>query len=259
MAFLDGSPVAPAALQALGLVNYGHFTSLRVEPGGVRGLSHHLDRLTRDCREVLDADLDHDQVRANLKQALAGVPRPIVARVTIFDPGTDLAAVGISARPHVLVTVRPAPPARQPPLRVRPLSYQRDVATVKHTGLFGALHARGRAQRDGFDDALFVDAEGCVTEGPTWNLGLFDGEHVLWPAGDLLQGVTMRLLQQVHDQTITERVGVTDLGLARAVFATNTAIGIRPITTIGQTSYPGEHPILDLLRKEYEDIPPERL
>jgi len=47
---------------------------------------------------------------------------------------------------------------------------------VTHVGLFGPLHERRAAQLDGHDDALLVH-DGNVLEGPTWNIGFYDGEH----------------------------------------------------------------------------------
>src|SRR6266540_2864338 len=48
---LDGRPVDPAELATLALYNYGHFTSMRVDAGRVRGLTLHLDRLVRRSEE----------------------------------------------------------------------------------------------------------------------------------------------------------------------------------------------------------------
>ena len=44
MAELNGKPATLDDLQSLALTNYGHFTSMRLENGTVRGLSLHLDR-----------------------------------------------------------------------------------------------------------------------------------------------------------------------------------------------------------------------
>ncbi|MGH3852057.1 MAG: aminotransferase class IV [Pseudonocardiaceae bacterium] len=119
-----------AQLEALALTNYGHFTSMRVDEQRVRGLSHHLERLSRDCRRVFDAD----QVRHRIRHALAD---------------------------------------------------------VKHVGLFGSLRHRRIAQRNGFDDVLFTDAEGHIYEAATSNIGLIDGDQIVWPHADRLTGVTM--------------------------------------------------------------------
>lgn len=44
-----------------------------------------------------------------------------------------------------------------------------------------------------------------------------------------------------------------------AVFATNAAVGIRPVSAIDGIQWLTEHPILDTLRKQYADTPYEPL
>ncbi len=259
MAQLDGAPAPPDVLQALGLVNYGHFTSMRVENQRIRGLSHHLDRLARDCQVVFGAHLDRDRVRGYVRHALQDMQGSAIVRVTVFDPALELGHPGADAHPRVLVTTRPAAALPPPSMRVQTMGYQRDLPAVKHIGLFAALLGRRRAQLAGFDDALFVDSASFITEGATWNIGFYDGERVVWPTGDMLTGVTMRLLRQVHDQTVNVPVNVGDIVAMQAAFATNTAVGVRPITAIDDVALPGDHPIFEILRKEYEEIPAESL
>ncbi|MET8993419.1 aminotransferase class IV family protein [Nonomuraea wenchangensis] len=259
MAELNGTDVPAAALQSLALVNYGHFTSMRVQDGRIRGLSHHLDRLARDCRTVFAADLDRELVRRYVRHALRDVQGSVVVRVTVFDPDLELGHPGSETHPHILVTVRPALTLPASPMRVQVVGYQRDLPAVKHVGLFGALSGRRLAQLAGFDDALFMDSTSFITEGATWNVAFYDGERVVWPSGDVLPGVTMRLLQQVHDRTVTTPVNVSDLERMQAAFATNTSIGVRPITAIDNLTLPGDHPIFEILRKEYEEIPAETI
>ncbi|WP_219505276.1 aminotransferase class IV family protein [Nonomuraea ceibae] len=259
MAELDGAPVPPDALQALGLVNYGHFTSMRVEDQRIRGLSHHLDRLVRDCRLIFAAELDRERVRDYVRHALRDVQGAIIVRVTIYDPALELAHPAGDTHPRVLVTTRPAAPLPPSPMRVQTVGYQRDLPAAKHVGLFGALRGRRKAQLAGFDDALFVDNTSFITEGATWNVGFYDGERVVWPSGDVLPGVTMRLLQQVHDRTVHVPVNVGDIASMHAAFATNTSIGVRPINGIDDVALPGDHPIFEILRKEYEEIPAESI
>ncbi|WP_055477686.1 aminotransferase class IV family protein [Sphaerimonospora mesophila] len=259
MAELNGKPVPLAALQVLGLVNYGHFTTMLVRDGHVRGLSHHLDRLVRDCRLVFAAELDPVRIRDHIRHALRDVRDTVVVRVTVFDPALELGRPGADAHPHILVTTRPAGTVPPAPMRVRTVAYQRDSPQVKHVGLFGALRVRRQAQRAGFDDALFVDAASRVTEGATWNIGFHDGERVVWPAGDSLPGVTMRLLRQVHGGMITASVDLAEVSGMRAAFATNSAIGVRPIIAIDDVELPGDHPVFEILRGAYEGIPLERI
>lgn len=260
MSSINGAVAAPEQLQALALANYGHFTSVRVDGGQVRGLSHHLDRLTRDCRRLFDAPLDREQVREWVREAVAASDaESFVVRVTVFDPALKLGCPSASGEPSVLVSIRPAGPAHPAPLTVKSTTYRRDLPEAKHIGLMGSLWCRRTAQLDGFDDALFVDEDGFISEGVTWNIGFFDGEHVIWPDAPALPGVTMCLVTQAHERTATRPVHLQDVAQMQAAFATNTTIGVRPIAAIDDVQLPTDHEIFAVLRKEYEGIPPETI
>lgn len=260
MALLNGRPAEPEALTALALTNYGHFTTMRVDEGRVRGLDRHLERLVRDCGLVFGARLDPDRVRGLLRDAVGDRADAFVVRVTILDPALDLGRPAAAGDPHVLVTQRAAAPATPPPLRVRTVRHQRELAHVKHTGLFGSLHHRRAVQLAGDDDALFVHpADGLVSEGATWSAGFVrDDDTVLWPRADVLPGVTMALLQEVHPHTVAP-LTAAELPRMRAAFAVNTAFGVRPLGAVDGTALDTGHPVLATLRDAYRALPGERL
>ncbi|MBN3928700.1 aminotransferase class IV family protein [Streptomyces verrucosisporus] len=257
MAELNGEPVGPDALQALALTNYGHFTSMRVEQGRVRGLSLHLDRLVRDCRAVFDTDLDPERVLEFVRRAAPRTGSRVV-RVTVFDPALDLGRIGSDAHPHVLVTTRGAGSLPLPPLRIRSAAYTRDMPGVKGVGLFGSLRHRRAAQRAGFDDALFVDGRSMISEGGTWNIGFVRGGQVVWPDAECLAGITMRLLQRIHVSVLAP-VGLADVTGFDAAFATNAAIGVRAIGRLDDLPLPDTHPLIEELRRQYTRIPGDPL
>jgi len=257
MAELDGAPVGADELQVLALTNYGHFTTMRVEDGRVRGLSLHLERLVRDCRALFDAELDPERVRAFARRAAPGRGAAII-RVTVFDPDLDLGHIGGEARPRVLVTTRPAGDLPLPPLRVGSVPFVREMAQVKNVGLFGTLRHRRVTQRAGLDDALFVDARSHVSEGGTWNIGFVRAGEVVWPDAECLAGTTMRLLKVVHPFTVAS-VPSSGVGEWEAAFATNAATGVRAVAAIDGHPLAGSHPMLDLLRKEYLAVPADPL
>ncbi|WP_406074388.1 hypothetical protein [Micromonospora sp. NBC_01638] len=105
---LDGEPVTPEQLRNLALINYGHFTTMTVDGAGVRGLGLHLERLVRDCRTVLAADLDPVRVRELARQAAEDAGSPAIMRVTVFDPALDLGHVGKPGQPRILKQCCPA-------------------------------------------------------------------------------------------------------------------------------------------------------
>ncbi len=253
MAELNGSPMGLEDLQALALTNFGHFTSMRVEDGRVRGLDLHFARLQRDCQALFDVDLDLDRVREFARRAVPASGACVV-RVTVFDPAMDLGHVGDDAQPQVLVTTRPAGPLPLPPLRVQSVTYTRDMPLVKSVGLFGSLRHRRNAQRAGFDDALFMDAQSVVSEGGTWNIGFVKDDQVIWPDAGCLIGTTMELLRQVHPSTSTS-VKLGDIAGYDAAFATNVGIGVRAVGGVDDLVLPATHPVIEQLRKEYTELP----
>ncbi|MEY9926967.1 branched-subunit amino acid aminotransferase/4-amino-4-deoxychorismate lyase [Catenulispora sp. GP43] len=251
MAELNGVPVTADELRALALTNYGHFTSMRVDGGRVRGLTLHMNRLVRDCRTVFDADLDPEYVLFLVRKATADQTGSFVIRVTIFDPELEMGHPGSKADPKVLVTSRPAAVLPLSPLRVQSAQFTRDLPQVKHIGLMGSLRHRRIAQLNGYDDAIFVDRDGFISEGVTWNCGFFDGDQIVWPQGDVLPGVTMDVLTEVHGPSVTARVNLNEVHGMEAAFATNTSIGVRPISAIDGRVFADEHPILGELQAKY--------
>ncbi|MGH3611731.1 MAG: aminotransferase class IV [Pseudonocardia sp.] len=257
MSTLDGASVSAADLQTLANTNYGHYTSMRVTGREIRGLSHHLTRLLRDSKIVFGATLDPDRIWRHIVGTVAEMNGDYSLRVTAFDPDIDLGRPSAAHAPRVLITTRPVGSLPAPPLRAQIRTHQRDLPAVKHIGIFGALHERRAAQIDGFDDVVFSTNEGFISEGATWNVGFFDGENVVWPDADILPGVTMTLLRQVHEKTIVRPVKTSELRDMKAAFATNATVGVQPIIQLGGARFAKNHLIFRTLRSEYLEIPPE--
>lgn len=65
----------------------------------------------------------------------------------------------------------------------------------------------------------------------------------------------MALLQGVHEETLVAPVDLAGIATMQAAFATNSAVGVRAIGAIDDTELPESAPVLDILRKEYAEIP----
>lgn len=255
---IDGDPTTSADLRALAFGGLGHFTTMRVEAGSTRGLDLHLARLVADCRALFDTELSPDLVRARIRSAIADEPDTVVVRVTVFDPALTLERPGADADPAILVSPRRASTGAPVPLRLRSAAFERQAPEIKHVGLFGTLHQRRLAQRAGYDDAVFVGADGALSEGPTWNIGFIDRDDVVWPDGPALPGVTRALLaDRVPSRFVP--VDIADLGGVEAAFATSSGTGIRPIAAIDDHSWPTDHAMFDRLRAAYAAVPIDRI
>jgi branched-subunit amino acid aminotransferase/4-amino-4-deoxychorismate lyase len=248
---IDGHSAPAGELRHLALVNYGHFTAMQVRGQAVRGLDRHLRRLDAATRELHGTGLDGERVRACIRQALGGDISDATVRVTVFrpDPG---------ARPSVLVTV--SEPAEPPglPQRLQSVVYQRPVAHIKHTGMFGQIHYGLLAERGGFDDALFTGDGEIVSEAAIANIGCFAGQTITWPDAPALHGITMQLLEQaVPEAGLRSRhstVRVSDLGSFSAVFLTN-SLGISPVGLVDDQVVPTDAGIMTTLAGLYQSIP----
>jgi branched-subunit amino acid aminotransferase/4-amino-4-deoxychorismate lyase len=221
------------------LVNYGHFTSLQVRGGAVQGLDLHLRRLRQGTAELFGSTLDGTQVQAWMQAALQaeGVADASL-RVTVFSRAFDFRQPLQPVPVDVLVAVAPPASAPSSPRRVCSVHYQREQPHLKHVGTFALFQHRRQALQAGFDDALFVDAHGLVSEGTTWNVAFARNGEVVWPQAPALRGTHERLLQAGWGGAPRlEAVSLEQLGGFDAAIGLN-ASGVWPIASIDDHRFP---------------------
>ncbi|PZP06419.1 MAG: class IV aminotransferase [Sphingomonas hengshuiensis] len=249
-AWIDGRAPTAAEWRALAQHNYGHFTSMQVRGHAVQGLDLHLARLREGNRELFDAGFDADAARAAMRDAVRHAGGECALRVTAFAPDFDPRRPDRPLVPVLLVST--APPSSLPvsPLRVCSTVFSRPLPQVKHIDTFPLFHARRVAMQVGFDDALFVDADGRIGEGSTWNIGFWDGQSVVWPGAPALRGTAEALLCGGLDALGIARqvreVRLADLSRFRAAFACN-ATGVQVIRGVDIWDFGGDPTLLPML------------
>ena len=248
---LNGDPLGPDAAIA-GMVSYGHFTAMQVRDGRVRGLAFHLDRLAASTRLLFGSDLDVDLVRSYVRQAVAG-ESALSVRVLVLTRSFDEPMT-----PEILVRTQPPHEADPTPLRLKTVRYQRELPQVKHLGTFGLIHHSRQAQLAGFDDALFVDPAGRISEASIWNAGFLAGDTVVWPEAAVLPGITM-LVQQEALRRLgvpqeTREVRPADLPGFDAMFLTNSETPGRPVAAVDDLVLPPADRAVKLLAEAYETV-----
>ncbi|BAJ26100.1 MULTISPECIES: aminotransferase class IV [Kitasatospora] len=244
---INGRPAGVEDVHRMTTWNYGHFTSLQVRAGAVRGLDLHLRRLADASRELFgdllgtapDADPDAAgddgaRIRALVRRALAGRADASV-RVSVVP------SAGSPTRTDLVVSVSdPVPDLPRPALRVRTAVYERELPHLKHAATLGLTHQALPARRAGYDDVLFVGRDGLVREGSTWNAAFWDGERVHWPAAPVLPGVTMQLLRAALTATgvpwSVTPLPVTGLPALRAAAAVNSHCPAQPLAAVDGTA-----------------------
>lgn len=255
---VDGAPATMDDLTQVALVNYGAYTSFRVEDGGVRGLDLHLSRLEAGAIELFGAPVAESRLRDVMRQAVAGRDSGWL-RVSLFSPDIGPRTPDWRGAPSVLIAASPPPAPLADSLRLQVQTYAREAAHLKHVATFGLIRARREARSAGFDDALFADGEGRVSEGSLWNIGFVSGDEVVWPQGPMLAGVAQALVQGGLDAAgltgRTEPVRLADLPRFDGAFICNSATPACAVAAIGERAYATPPGLIDRLRAAWASNP----
>lgn len=244
---IDGLPATPDDLAHQALVNYGAYTSFRVENGAARGLDLHLARLEQAGVELFGESPGEVEFRRLMALAVAG-HEACWLRVSLFSPEIGHRNPTYVGRPKMMTSVSPAPPPLANRVRITAMPYEREAPHLKHLATFGLMRARRAARAAEFDDALFVDGEGRVTEGTLWNIGFVQGDRIVWPQAPMLAGVTQALitrgLPQVGLTSETRPIRLDEVGAFDGAFLCNSATPVCPITTINDLAFANDPALL---------------
>ena len=239
---LNGVAARIEDLRHLVQTNYGHFSAMQVDAGGIRGLDLHLDRIEQATRELFGAAVDRGFVRACLRAAIGSREQPLSLRVNVFSRALNRERLAEAVPADVLVTTGPPSARSGAPLRVKSFRYARELPHIKHVGTFPLFYHRRAAQAAGYDDAIFVDERGCISEGSIWTVGFFDGAGIVWPQAPQLAGVSMQLLQAGlaaagGAASCVRAVPLEEAARFRCAFFTNASTPVRLLASIDAVSF----------------------
>lgn len=253
---LNGAPARSEDLA--GAFGYGHFTAMQVRDGKVRGLDVHLNRLVTSTRRMFASELDTDAVLGYVRQAIQS-DDALSVRVLIFSRAMNWSDPGEPAAPDVLVRTGPPKEHELTPLRLRSVRYERVLPEVKHVGTFGLVHHAREAMLAGYDDALFVDYQGRVSEASIWNVGFLDSGTVVWPQAPVLDGIAQQLVRKGLDRNgipqETRDVHPADLPEFDATFLTNSESVGWPVASVDDVELPFAPEATRILTEAYESNP----
>jgi branched-subunit amino acid aminotransferase/4-amino-4-deoxychorismate lyase len=256
LAQIDGKPATVADLTPLAFAGFAHFTAMQVRNGRVRGFDLHLERLRGASRALFDADIADDRIRTQLRSTIAAAGgEALSVTATVFTRSGEFTAAGEKGDLSLLVRTSPASNGPEGPLRLASVQHERVLPGFKHNGETAKTYYLRDAIKRGFDDAIFLDRQGRLSEATIWNVAYWDGSAVIWPVADVLHGVTMGILKrQLTELGVLQRdVAVTpDMvgGFAGAVVMNSWTPGVS-IIAIGETAIPAAPQFVELLHKAY--------
>ncbi|HEY5701134.1 MAG TPA: aminotransferase class IV [Gammaproteobacteria bacterium] len=252
-AYIEGRfvPVAEAKLPVL---DWGFTRSdvtydvVHVWKGAFFRLEDHLTRFERSCAKLHLNPPSRDDIRATLMRCVAlsglrdayvemtctrGVPAP-----GSRDPRTCTNSFLAFAIPFVWV-VTPEQQARGAHIvisdipRIAPASVD---PTVKNFHWGDLTQALFEAYDRGADTAVLVDADGCISEGPGFNVFCVRDGKVCSPGGTVLAGITRESVRELCEELEIPfeigRVTPEQLRDADEVFLSTTAGGVMPVSRV---------------------------
>jgi len=225
------------------------FETLRVYDGVPFRLHEHLERLTRSAASVgiLQPDVRELDRLVALSLEAAGCADGVLR--LYWTPGS---ADGTGAPMGMaLVSALPAwvEPARERGQRLASLEVPRRdtswlLAGTKSTSYAVNIAAEQEAKRRGADDALFVDSDGVVLEGPVTNIWWRSGQTLFTPSLELgiLAGETRAVLVELAPEvgcSVDEGAfPLTALLAADEAFTSSSVREVMPVVGIDETPYP---------------------
>jgi branched-subunit amino acid aminotransferase/4-amino-4-deoxychorismate lyase len=154
-----------------------------------------------------------------------------------------------------MISIQPAVEPSMEPLRLRSVQYQRDLPHIKHVATMGLFNHRRLARLAGFDDAVFVDDVGRVSEASIWNIAFDDGESIVWPQAPILPGITLQLMQIASQRagisSVAREVQLSELSEFRGAFLMHSADIVRPVASIDDHEFTVDEQRISQLRAAY--------
>jgi len=218
---------------------------IRSYAGRLWALARHLRRLERSLAAIEIASVDIAQIRRAIEETHRAselpdavvylhITRGVAPRAHAYEPGLH---------PTILITVRDIAPflARIAPegvaaLTAPDLRWRR--CDIKSTNLLPNILAQTRARARGADEAILVDAEGCVTEASSNSVFWIEQRRVFTtPAGpEILPGITRDFIVEIaRDEGIpllVERVSLERFRRASEIFLAGTTHEVCPVITL---------------------------
>jgi 4-amino-4-deoxychorismate lyase len=222
------------------------FETLRVYGGRPFRLTAHLDRLAGSAAAIGLSSVDRGEFEELAQLALdaAGVGDAVLRLVA--TPGAA------DSHGSALALVTPVPDhlelLRRRGIRVVTLLGFRAEAPwllpgVKSTSYAVNMAAEAEAQRRDADDAVFVDGDDVVLEGPVTNVWWRQGDRLFTPSLDLgiLAGVTRATVMDLAGgrwEIVEGRFGVDELKGAVEAFTSSSVRELMPIVAVDSVPLP---------------------
>ena len=255
---LNGKMVDLHDLESLTFIAFGHFTSMQVRNNQIKGLHLHIERLQKSSKTLFGTDLSSEKIREYLSHIIKVDYPNASIRVSIFIKNLNFKKTRENDL-QVLITLSNPINHVNSSLTVTTKKYERLNPEIKHLGIaMGLLTFKREAQIKNFDDILYIDNDGNISEGSTWNIGFYDGEKIILPNTPALPGITIKLIEKqlkILGWKIEEKaIHISDVAQFKSCFIFNSTMIGRPISRINDIKFKLNQNLSDHFKKAYQEV-----
>lgn len=237
------------------LLGDGLFETMLARDGVLPHLAAHLDRMAGGCA-ALGLPFDRAAAEALCQNAAPPAGRAAVRLTLTAGSGGRGLDRPDPATPRLFATAAPAAPVTTP-ARVIVAATRRNegspAARLKTLSYLDNVLARAEATAAGADEAVMLNNRGQLACAAAANLFWIEDGRLFTPRLDcgVLAGITRARLMAVHPAEEVA-MGAEALDRAEAIFLTNSLIGLRPVSRLGDRMFE-PHARVEALREVFAE------
>ena len=212
----------------------GVFETLKVEKGEIEFLEEHLERLKEGCKSILGKELPELDWKGITELLINknGLSTSSSVMKIILSEGKS----GLFDNSNIIITCRKY--SKRPAIKkkgkltlgIYPHKRESFLAEYKTMNYLFYLKAGEWAKKNGFDEAVILNADGSVSETNTGNILIIKNKTVIIPESKhrlsgIMEGKVVEGYKQKGFEILKKRIEPQDLSKEGTVFVTNSLIG----------------------------------
>ncbi|MBF0233992.1 MAG: aminotransferase class IV [Desulfamplus sp.] len=216
---------------------------MRTYKGKPYFLREHVDRLNQSASKIdLNIKWRCNEIEQIILQTLEHNQPIDEANIRVVITGGSSPDFMTPQHPRLIVMITQIPPIPafwyEKGVKVITVKAQRNIPEAKSLSYIPATIALKTAKGQNAIEALYVDAQGFVTEGTTSNLFAFINGELFTADKNVLKGITRKVILSLTEKMFKvnfKALHIDELVKADEVFITGTNKGLVPVVQIDET------------------------
>nr|UWI51484.1 aminotransferase class IV [Clostridioides difficile] len=224
----------------------GLFETIKVKDGIAIDLNTHIDRMLNSII-CLDLNINYEK-RFLIDEIVKYIKKENIInkalRITVFDEGYN---ISIREIPYNEETYNKGFKLTTSPIvRGDSLIYRH-----KTTNYFENIYTKNIANKNGYNDGIFINSEGVILECSMSNIFFIKGSKVYTPSSKLpiLNGTIkkriIKICDELHIELVENEINISEISSFDFVFVTNSLMGAMKVTEIDKTEFSKENVIFN--------------